>query len=66
MCKLIGACELQERALATGAKLRPLPEDVVNVAINQTRKRYSNKPLGGLEFKMRLRRLERQDPLFAS
>ncbi len=66
MGKLIGACELQERALATGVKIRPLTQDVIGVAIGQTRKRYSNKPLGDLEFRMRLRRLERQDPLFAT
>ena len=66
MGKLIGACELQERVLATGVKYKELTEDVIGVALDQTTVRYSNKPLGDLEWRMRFRRLERQDPSFAS
>ena len=66
MGKLIGACELQERVLATGVKYKELTEDVIGVALDQTTARYSNKPLGDLEWRMRFRRLERQDPSFAS
>jgi hypothetical protein len=43
-----------------------LTEDVIGVARKQTKVRYSNKPQGDLEFRMKLRRLERQDPSFAS
>ena len=66
MNKLVGACDLQERALATGVKIRPLTENVIGVARNQSRVRHSNKPQGDLEFRMKLRRLERQDPSFAN
>jgi ribulose-5-phosphate 4-epimerase/fuculose-1-phosphate aldolase len=66
MGKLIGASELLERALATGVKLRPLTEEIIGVAQRQTKARYSNKPLGELEWRMRIRRLERQDPTFAT
>jgi ribulose-5-phosphate 4-epimerase/fuculose-1-phosphate aldolase len=65
MNKLVGACELQERALATGVKIRPLTNSVIGVTRDQSRVRYSNKPQGDLEFCMKLRRLERQDPGFA-
>jgi ribulose-5-phosphate 4-epimerase/fuculose-1-phosphate aldolase len=64
MGKLIAACELQERVMATGGEINEIPESVIEVANRQTFERYQNKPLGEGEWKMHRRRLERVDPSF--
>ena len=64
MGKLIKACELQERAMATGGTIQPIPEEVVKVANQQSVERYANKPYGNLDWKMLTRRLARVDSSF--
>jgi ribulose-5-phosphate 4-epimerase/fuculose-1-phosphate aldolase len=64
MGKLIHACELQERAMATGGEIQPIPADIVAVANRQTMERYRDKPYGNLDWKMLTRRLARVDSSF--
>jgi ribulose-5-phosphate 4-epimerase/fuculose-1-phosphate aldolase len=64
MGKLVAACELQERVMATGGEINPIPESVIEVANRQTIERYRNKPLGEGEWKMHRRRLEGVDTSF--
>lgn len=64
MGKLIKACELQERAMATGGKVQPIPEEIVAVANRQSVERYRDKPYGNLDWKMLTRRLARVDSSF--
>jgi len=64
MGKLIAACELQERVMATGGEINPIPESVIEVANRQSLDRYQNKPFGEGEWKMYRRRLERVDTSF--
>jgi ribulose-5-phosphate 4-epimerase/fuculose-1-phosphate aldolase len=64
MGKLIGACELQERVMATGAEIETIPEDVIALAKRQTVDRRKGKPLGGMDWKLLYRRLERTDTSF--
>lgn len=64
MGKLIKACELQERVMATGGEINPIPEEVIAVANRQSVERYRNKPYGNLDWKMLTRRLARVDSSF--
>ncbi len=63
--KLIGACELQERVLAMGVEVNPVPPEVVEVASRQLRGRYGDKPFGEMDWKLERRRLEKSDQSFA-
>jgi ribulose-5-phosphate 4-epimerase/fuculose-1-phosphate aldolase len=64
MGKLIAACELQERVMATGGEINPIPEAVIAVANRQSQERYKDKPFGNLDWKMLTRRLARVDSSF--
>jgi ribulose-5-phosphate 4-epimerase/fuculose-1-phosphate aldolase len=64
MGKLIKACELQERVMATGGEINQIPEEIVAVANRQSIERYRNKPYGNLDWKMLTRRLARVDSSF--
>ena len=64
MGKLIAACELQERVMATGGEINPIPEAVIQVANKQSIERYRDRPYGNLDFKMLTRRLARVDSSF--
>ncbi len=64
MHKLIHACELQERVMAMGTEIQPIPEDVIAVANSHSAERYGNKPYGEYDWKLLCRRLERADPSF--
>jgi ribulose-5-phosphate 4-epimerase/fuculose-1-phosphate aldolase len=64
MGKLVASCELQERVMATGGDINPIPDAVIENANRQTFERYHNKPLGDGEWQMHRRRLERSDPSF--
>lgn len=64
MGKLIKACELQERVMATGGEINPIPPEVIAVANKQSVERYANKPYGNLDWKMLTRRLARVDSSF--
>ncbi|MDX1486070.1 MAG: class II aldolase/adducin family protein [Alphaproteobacteria bacterium] len=64
MDRLLHACELQERVMAMGTEIEPVPEDVIRVAVRQSEERYGNKPYGENDWKLLCRRLERTDPSF--
>jgi ribulose-5-phosphate 4-epimerase/fuculose-1-phosphate aldolase len=64
MDRLIHACELQERVMAMGTEIQPVPEEVIAVANGQSAERYANKPYGEYDWKLLCRRLERADPSF--
>jgi ribulose-5-phosphate 4-epimerase/fuculose-1-phosphate aldolase len=64
MGKLIKSCELQERVMATGGEIQPIPEDIIAVANRQSAERYRDKPYGNLDWKMLTRRLARVDSSF--
>lgn len=66
MRKLIWACEIQERLLATGAEIRPIPEKALDFIQAQIQKRYGQQPYGGAEWAMHLRLAEKLDPGFAT
>lgn len=55
MRRLITACELQERVMATGADLREIPEDVKDFTARQIQERWANKTYGGPEWRMNMR-----------
>lgn len=64
MQKLVAACEIQERLMATGAAIREIPEDVLAHTVAQSQDRVGNKPYGGLEWKMHRRMADRLDPSY--
>jgi hypothetical protein len=64
MGKLIAACELQERVMATGGEIQAVPEDIIAVANRQSAERYRDRPYGNLDWKMLTRRLARVDSSF--
>ena len=65
MDKLIRACDTQLRILSTGAKARPMSQEVLEHTFAQMEARRGNKPGGELEWQMYLRRVREQDPTFA-
>lgn len=65
MRKLIDACELQERLMATGAEIRRIPDDVLKFTRQQTAEKRRNKPYSDIEWQMYLRLAEQLDPSFA-
>lgn len=66
MRKLLWACEIQERLMATGAKVRPIPENALDFIQTQIQKRNGQEPYGGAEWDMHLRLAEKLDPGFAA
>lgn len=64
MRKLVAACEIQERLMATGAEIRAIPDDVLAHTVEQSEGRVGNKPYGGLEWKMHRRMADRLDPSY--
>jgi ribulose-5-phosphate 4-epimerase/fuculose-1-phosphate aldolase len=65
MERLIGACKLQTTLMATGGKIRELPEDLKRHTWEQMFARHGNQPMGGLDFKMYMRLAYKLDPGFA-
>ena len=65
MRKLVDACELQERLMATGAEIRQIPEDVLKFTRQQTAEKRRNRPYSDIEWQMYLRLAEKLDPSFA-
>ena len=55
MRRLITACELHERVMATGAEIRELPEEVKDFTVSQIKERWANKTYGGPEWRMNMR-----------
>ncbi len=64
MDRLLHACELQERVMAMGTEIQPVPEDVIATANRQSAERYGNKAYGENDWQLLCRRLERRDPSF--
>ncbi len=65
MERLIGACRLQTTLMATGGKIRELPEELKRHTWEQMFARHGNQPMGGLDFKMYMRLAYKLDPGFA-
>jgi len=65
MRRLVDACELQERVMATGARIREIPASALARMEAESNERGGNRSFGGLEWRMLLREAERLDPSFA-
>jgi hypothetical protein len=63
---LIETCEIQERAMATGAELRPIPEEVLAVTHQQMQQRMKTVGYSERHWEYQLRSAERLDPSFMS
>jgi ribulose-5-phosphate 4-epimerase/fuculose-1-phosphate aldolase len=58
MRRLIYACELHERVMATGAEISEISQDVKDFTRTQHEKRRANQPYGGPEWRMTRRLAE--------
>ena len=67
MDRLVNACAVQERILATShATPRPLTKEICESTAAQFAKRAGNRPTGDTEFEACVRREQRKDPSFAT
>jgi ribulose-5-phosphate 4-epimerase/fuculose-1-phosphate aldolase len=66
MRALIDACVLQARVMATGRKLRPVPEELQAHTKAQMNGRIGNAPREDISWHYWLRLAERLDPSFAT
>jgi ribulose-5-phosphate 4-epimerase/fuculose-1-phosphate aldolase len=66
MRALIDACTLQAKAMATGAKLRPVPDELQAHTKAQMNGRLGNAPREDISWQYWLRLAERLDPAFAT
>ena len=65
MDRLVNACAVQERILATNhATPRPLSREICESTASQFAKRAGNRPIGEAEFEACVRRELRKDPSF--
>jgi ribulose-5-phosphate 4-epimerase/fuculose-1-phosphate aldolase len=64
MRRLIDACELQERLMATGAAIRELPRDVLEFTRAQINEKRKSPAYSDAEWQYHLRLAERLDPAF--
>jgi len=64
MQRLIKACDLQIRLLATGAETRPLPDDLAAFTAKQMWERRGNKPFGHRTWPAIVRLAGRLDPAY--
>ncbi len=65
MRRLIDACELQERLMATGAEIRRIPEDVLEHTRKQIAEKRKSPAYSDSEWKYHMRLAHRLDPGFA-
>jgi len=65
MRRLIDACELYERVLATGAEVREIPRDVLEFTRSQIVEKRKSPAYSDAEWHYHLRLAERLDPSFA-
>ena len=65
MRALIDACALQERVMATGGTMRPIPEELQSHTKAQMTSRVGNAPRDDISWAYWLRLAERLDPSFA-
>jgi ribulose-5-phosphate 4-epimerase/fuculose-1-phosphate aldolase len=66
MRMLLGACELQERVMATRGAYSEVSRKEVEYTRRQILRRYANRPYGEDEWAMYVRMAHRLDPAFAS
>ncbi len=66
MERLIASCRLQTLLMASGARIRELPEDLKRRTWEQMYARRGNKPMGELDFRMYVRKTYQEDPGFAT
>lgn len=66
MRRLIAACELQERLMATGAEPRDIPQEVLDFTRRQVAEKRKKRPYSAIEWRYYLRMAERLDPSFAT
>jgi ribulose-5-phosphate 4-epimerase/fuculose-1-phosphate aldolase len=66
MRALIDACALQARVMATGGKLRPIPDELQAHTKSQMNSRLGNAPREDISWHYWLRLAERLDPSFAT
>jgi len=66
MARLIAACEVQTRVLASGVAPRPMPPELGRHTNEQMQRRWANAPFGDLEWKMYMRLADRLDPSYRS
>jgi ribulose-5-phosphate 4-epimerase/fuculose-1-phosphate aldolase len=64
MRRLIDACELQERLMATGAEIREIPRDVLEFTRSQIVEKRQSPAYSDAEWQYHLRLAERLDPAF--
>ncbi|MGO1074435.1 class II aldolase/adducin family protein [Inquilinus sp. CA228] len=65
MRRLIAACELQERLMATGAEIRPIPQEVLDLTRRQIVQKKQKRSYSDVEWRSYLRLAESLDPGFA-
>jgi ribulose-5-phosphate 4-epimerase/fuculose-1-phosphate aldolase len=65
MRRLVDACELQERLMATGAEIRRIPEDVLEHTRQQIAEKRKSPVYSDAEWRYHMRLAERLDPGFA-
>lgn len=65
MRRLIDACALYERLLATGAEIRPIPKDVLDFTRRQIDEKRKTPAYSESEWRYHVRLAERLDPSFA-
>jgi ribulose-5-phosphate 4-epimerase/fuculose-1-phosphate aldolase len=66
MRRLVDACELQERLMATGAAIREIPRDVLEFTRGQIAEKRTSPAYSDAEWRYHLRLAERLDPAFKS
>jgi ribulose-5-phosphate 4-epimerase/fuculose-1-phosphate aldolase len=64
MERLIEACTIQVRLMASGAKIAHIPEEVCQHTLRQFRERWKDRPFGAADWAAYLRLAERLDPSF--
>ncbi|MCZ6447736.1 MAG: class II aldolase/adducin family protein [Alphaproteobacteria bacterium] len=64
MQRLVEACQIQVRLMASGAEIRHIPKEVCEHTYRQFQKRAQNRPLGLADWKAYLRLADRLDPSY--
>ena len=66
MRRLIAACEVQERLMATGAEIRRIPQEVLDFTRSQIVKKNKKRSYSDAEWRYFLRLADRLDPTYAT
>jgi ribulose-5-phosphate 4-epimerase/fuculose-1-phosphate aldolase len=64
MERLIEACKIQLRLMASGAEIAPISQEVCEHTLQQFRTRWKDRPFGEADWAAYLRLAERLDPAF--